>query len=137
MVKKLSVLALAGMLALPTAGLAGGSGGDVVDLEKKIAELARQLDELRAAMAAQAEQNKALAENVQALDQNVGTLDQNVEQLDDDLADLDYRADDWDLAARFKLFGDFRSRLDLYNADTVFGRDVDNDTIWTNRFRLN
>jgi outer membrane murein-binding lipoprotein Lpp len=137
MVKKLSVLALAGMLALPTIGLAGGSGGEVVDLEKKIAELARQLDELRAAMAAQAEQNKALAENVQALDQNVGTLDQNVGQLDDNLAELDDRAGDWDLAARFKLFGDFRSRLDLYNADTVFGREVDNDTIWTNRFRLN
>jgi hypothetical protein len=33
--------------------------------------------------------------------------------------------------------GDFRSRLDYYNADTIFGRDVDNDTLWTNRLRLN
>ena len=43
----------------------------------------------------------------------------------------------WDLASRFDLYGDFRSRLDYYNADTVFGRSLDNDTIWTNRFRLN
>ena len=57
MVKKISVLALAGMLALPTFAMAAG-GTDVADLEKKINELSRQLDELRGAMAAQAEQNK-------------------------------------------------------------------------------
>ncbi|MCP4046620.1 MAG: DUF3373 domain-containing protein, partial [Gammaproteobacteria bacterium] len=49
----------------------------------------------------------------------------------------DYRADDWDLAARFKFSGDFRARLDNYNADTVFGNELSNDTLWTNRLRLN
>ncbi len=44
MVKKISVLALAGLLALPGAALAAGSG----DLEAKIAELTRQLEELKA-----------------------------------------------------------------------------------------
>ena len=44
MVKKISVLALAGLLALPVAALAGGAG----DLEGKIAELTRQLEDLKA-----------------------------------------------------------------------------------------
>ncbi|MGB3211211.1 MAG: DUF3373 domain-containing protein [Desulforhopalus sp.] len=121
MVKKLSVLALAGMLALPTMAVA--SGADVADLEKKIEELSRQLNELKGAMAAQSQQNRALAENVEALE--------------GDVEDMDDRSEDWDLAARFKLNGDFRSRLDIYNANTVFDRDINNDTIWTNRFRLN
>ena len=122
MVKKISVLALAGMLALPASAFAAG-GPSPADLEKKIEELSRQLDELRAVVAAQTEQNKTLAENVE-------TLDENVESLDD-------RSGDWDLASRFKLYGDFRARGDLYNAESVFGRDIDNDTILTNRFRLN
>ena len=57
--------------------------------------------------------------------------------LADDLEGFDERADEWDLAARFRFYGDFRSRLDYYNADTVFGQTLDNDTLWTNRFRLN
>lgn len=122
MVKKFSVLAMAGMLALPTLTMAGG-GTNVADLERKIEEMSRQLDEMRAAMAAQAEQNKALSKNVETLGSNVESLDE--------------RSEEWDLASRIKLDGDFRSRLDLYNADTIFGRDVDNDTLWTNRFRLN
>jgi len=123
MMKKISVLALAGMLALPAVALAGGGTSTPVDMEKKIEELSRQLDELRAAMAAQAEQNKALVETVEA-------LDENVESLDD-------RSEDWDLASRFKLYGDFRARGDFYNAESVFGRNIDNDTILTNRLRLN
>ncbi len=43
MVKKISVLALAGLLALPVAAMAGGSA----DLEGKIAELTRQLEDLK------------------------------------------------------------------------------------------
>jgi len=121
MVKKLSVMALAGMLALPTFGMAAGA--DVAALEQKINELSRQLNELRGAMAAQTEQNKALAKNV--------------ENLGSDMDDMDERSDKWDLASRFNLDGDFRSRVDFYNADTVFGRNLDNDTLWTNRFRLN
>ncbi len=122
MVKKISVLAMAGMLAWPTLTMAGG-GTSVADLERKIEEMSKQLNDMRAALAAQAEQNKALAKNVATLGEDVGALDE--------------KSGEWDLAARFKLDGDFRSRLDFYNAETVFGRDVDNDTIWTNRFRLN
>jgi len=129
MLKKISVLAIAGMLALPAVGFAGGSstststGPSPTDMGKKIEELSRQLDELRAAMAAQAEKNDALAETVGDLDDTVG--------------DLDDRSEDWDLASRFKLYGDFRARGDFYKAESVFGRDLDNETVLTNRFRLN
>lgn len=122
MVKKFSILAIAGMLVLPTFTMAAGET-NVAELERKIEEMARQLEELRAAMTAQAEKNKALSEDVETIGSNVESLDE--------------RSDDWDLASRFKLDGDFRTRLDFYNADTIFGRNVDNDTIWTNRFRLN
>lgn len=120
--KKLSVLALAGMLALPTISVAGGEL-DPADMAKKIEELSRQLDELRSAMAVQAEKSKALEETV--------------DELDGSVEDLDDRSDAWDLASRFNFSGDFRARGDFYNADSVFGRNIDNDTILTNRFRLN
>ncbi|MCP4342327.1 MAG: DUF3373 domain-containing protein [Desulfobulbaceae bacterium] len=124
MLKKISVLALAGMLAMPSLAMAdSGAGSDVANLENKINELSRQLEELRGAMAAQAQQNKDLA--------------QNVESLGSDVEDMDERSEDWDLASRFKLYGDFRARGDYYSADRVFGSDIDNDTIFTNRFRLN
>jgi hypothetical protein len=122
MLKKISVLAIAGMLALPAVAFAGGTTSPM-DMENKIEELSRQLDELRAAMAAQTEKNNALAETVEGLDESVG--------------DLDDRSEDWDLASRFKLYGDFRARGDFYNAKSVFGREIDNDTLLTNRFRLN
>lgn len=137
MIKKISVLALAGMIALPALGMAGGVGAGNAELERKIEELSRQLDELRGAMAAQAEQNRAVAEQNKTIAKNVENLDKNVEDLGDNVDDLDERSESWDLASRFNLYGDFRTRLDLYNADTVFGRNLENDTIWTNRFRLN
>lgn len=137
MVKKLSVIALAGMLALPALTMAGGEGTNVADLERKIEELSRQLNELRSAVSAQSEQNRALAEQNRELADNVESLDKNVENLGEDVESIDERSDDWDLASRFNLYGDFRTRLDYYTADTAFGRTVDNDTIWTNRFRLN
>jgi len=92
------------------------AGPNAADLEKKVEELSRQLDELKAALDSQKEVSNKLSDTV---------------------GDLDERSADWDLAARIKFFGDFRSRLDYYSADTVFGRDLDNDTLWTNRFRLN
>ncbi len=123
MVKKISVLALAGLFALPALSAASG-GPNVQDLERKIEELSRQLDELKAAMGEQAEMNKATAEKLDDMDFEI-------------LEEIEEKMDDWDLAARFKLNGDFRSRLDMYNADTVFGRSLQNDSLWTNRFRLN
>ncbi len=122
MVKKISVMALVGMLALPTLAMAK-STTDVADLEKKIEELSRQLNELKGALDEQKEQNEALAEDV--------------EDLNDNMEDIDDKSEEWDLAARIKLNGDFRTRLDYYKADRVFGNDLDNDTLWTNRFRLN
>ncbi len=122
MVKKISVAILAGMLAMPSFVIAANET-HVADLEKKIEELSRQLNELKGEMAAQSKKNKELAENVEEIGSNMD--------------DMDDRSEVWDLASRFKLNGDFRSRVDFYNADTVFGRNVDNDTIWTNRFRLN
>jgi hypothetical protein len=129
MVKKFSVLALAGMLALPALSMAGGQV-NVSDLEKRIEELSRQLDELRGAMAEQARQNQEMAKQNEA-------LAEDMESLSDAVDDVDERSEIWDLAARFEFSGDFRSRLDSYSADSVFNRSIDNDTIWTNRFRLN
>ncbi|MEJ2134223.1 MAG: DUF3373 family protein [Desulfofustis sp.] len=128
MVKKISVLALAGLIALPAMSLAGGSGGkgsaaNVDDLERKIEELSRQLDELKAQMGKQGEVDAATS--------------QQLSDLADDLEGFDERADAWDLAARFNFYGDFRTRLDYYNANTVSGGSLENDTLWTNRFRLN
>lgn len=122
MVKKVSVLALAGLIAFPAVSIASG-GPNVQDLERKIEELSRQLEDLKAAMGEQTEENKAMSEQVS--------------DMSDMLDDFDERADDWDLAARFKFSGDFRSRMDYYNADTVFGRSLENDFLMTNRLRLN
>lgn len=116
MIKKFSVVALAGLLALPMVASAGSGGADVSDLERKIEELSQQLNDLKAAMAEQSETNEAQ---------------------DTALEELDGKSEEWDLAARIKFYGDFRARLDYYSADTVFGRDLENESIWTNRFRLN
>ena len=116
------MLALAGLIALPVVASAG-VGPKSSDLDRKIQDLSSQLDQLKAQMAAQAEANAATKAKVGELDTTVGGLND--------------RAPDWDLAARVKLYGDYRARLDYYSADTVFGRSLDNDTSWTNRFRLN
>lgn len=115
MVKKISIIALAGLIAFPAMAMAS-AGPNVTDLERKIEDLSKQLDDLKAGLAAQKEASNALSNSVDALDERSG---------------------DWDLAARIKFFGDFRTRLDYYSADTVSGRSLDNDTLWTNRFRLN
>ena len=115
MLKKFSVVALTGLLALPAVSMAGGSS-NVADLERKIEELSRQLNELKAAMAEQAETNEEQGETLDAMEE---------------------RSEEWDLAARIKFYGDYRGRLDYYSASRKFGGDFDNDTMWTNRFRLN
>ena len=121
MVKKLSVLALAGLLALPGAALAGGSSS----VDAKIAELTRQLEELKS---------------------QVGDMEESSEA--------------WDLASRIQFSGDFRARGDYRKAETaayvpmlypnangqyimnttgmaVPASQANNDTVFTNRFRLN
>lgn len=120
MVKQFSILAMTALIALPTIATAGG-GRSPADLEKKIDELSRQLDELKAQMA---KQNETITE-----------YGDKVEDMD---SMLEEKSETWDLASRFKFNGDFRARGDYYNADNVFeGGDQENDTLMTNRFRLN
>ena len=91
MVKKLSALALAGLLAMPVAASAGGGG----DLAAKIDQLSRELNALKAEMSAmKAEQEDAFEE-------------------------LDEKSEGWDMASRFKFSGDIRSRLDYHSAETA------------------
>jgi hypothetical protein len=143
MVKRFSILALAGLIALPALAAAGG-GTNTADLEKKVEELSRQLDELKAQMA---KQNETITE-----------YGGKVEDMD---TMLEEKSEKWDLASRFQFDGDFRARGDYYKGSNVFaagtpllmtgmdpntgmptfgdvaGGDQENDTIMTNRFRLN
>jgi Protein of unknown function (DUF3373) len=124
MVKKFSMLALAGLIALPAVAFASGAGAGAGanDLERKIEDLSRQLEQLKAQMA----------------ESTGGGVSQSAfNDLSDSVSDLEDRSESWDLAARFKFYGDFRSRLDTYRAryaDNTIGKS---DTLWTNRFRLN
>ena len=130
MVKKFSMLALAGLIALPAVASAS-AGKAPSDLTSKIDEMSRQLEALKAQLA---QQNETISE-----------YGDKVDDIDDM---LDEKSEAWDLAARFKFYGDFRARMDYYNASgadfmhpvtgqTVSGPDYSNDTYFTNRFRLN
>ncbi len=142
MKKRFSILAITALIALPTLATAGG-GSSPADLEKKINELSRQLDELKSQMA---KQNESITE-----------YGDKVEDMD---SMLETKSEAWDLASRFQFDGDFRARGDYYNANNVFaagtqiakthdpltgavtslkdaGGDQENDTIMTNRLRLN
>ncbi|MBP7926644.1 MAG: DUF3373 family protein [Desulfobulbaceae bacterium] len=143
MVKRISVLALAGLIALPGLAAAGGSQ-NAADLESKIEELARQVDELKAQLARQNE-----------------TVTEYGDKVDDMDTLLEEKSESWDMAARFQFSGDFRARGDMYDASNLFAAgtpllmtgmnpatgmptfgavsagDQSNDTILTNRLRLN
>ncbi|MBV5317596.1 MAG: DUF3373 family protein [Desulfobulbaceae bacterium] len=138
MVKRFSVLVFAGLFALPSLAAAGG-GATPADLEKKIEALSRQLDELKSQMAKQ-------NETVTTYSGKVDTMDTMLEE----------KSEKWDLASRFQFDGDFRARGDYYSASNVFaagtllpgiqnnilglypaGGDQENDTLMTNRLRLN
>ncbi|MCK5070370.1 MAG: DUF3373 domain-containing protein [Desulfocapsa sp.] len=120
MVKKFSMLALAGLIALPAVASASG-GASANDLERKIEELSMQLDQLKAQMAEGAG----------------GISKDDFNDLADTVGNLEDRSDSWDLAARIKFYGDFRTRMDYYTAKNVSGAGASNDTALTNRFRLN
>lgn len=141
MVKTFSVLAVVGLCALPAAAFAGG-GKSQADLERKIEELSRQLDELKSQMAKQNETITQYGDKVESMDSM-----------------LEEKSEKWDLASRFQFDGDFRARGDYYSASNVFAAgtplrmvgmgptgpiwgaqslgDQDNDTLLTNRLRLN
>jgi hypothetical protein len=130
MVKKFSMLALAGLIALPAVASAS-AGKAPSDLTSKIDEMSRQLEAMKAELA---QQNEAISEYGDKVD---------------DMSDmLDEKSEAWDLAARFKFYGDFRARMDYYSASGVdfinpetghveSGPDYKNTTYFTNRFRLN
>ena len=160
MLKKFSALALAGLLALPAAASAGGS-----DVAAQIDRLTKELEALKAQMAIMKEDRPtrtvvptaAPTDNreLKALKAQMATMQEAQTAAFDDLEE---KSEAWDLAARFKFYADFRTRLDYYNANLVtapmtnamdvfaggglvapvFGDDsMENDTLFTNRFRLN
>lgn len=116
------MLALAGLIALPAVACASG-GANANDLERKIEELSMQLDQLKAQMAEGSG--------------GAGVSQTDFDDLADTVGDLEDRSDSWDLAARIKFYGDFRARMDYYDAEGASGADYSNSTLWTNRFRLN
>ena len=96
--KQFSLLALAGLLALP-GGAAAGTGNPSQDLTSRINQLSRELDALKAQLA---RQNETITEYGDTVD---------------DMSDmLDEKSESWDLAARFKFYGDFRARFDTHKA---------------------
>ena len=136
MLKKISTLALVGMIALPVSASAGSmsTGAASPDLAERIEELSRELDELKARLAEQ-------DETITGYDEKIDGMNEKVELLDD-------KSEAWDLAARFKFYGDFRARLDSYSATgpdflnpftglLEGGHEYSNDSVLTNRFRLN
>jgi len=100
MVKKISTLALAGLLALPAMASAGAGGAaGTSDMQSQIDALTKQLENLKAQMA------------------NIKPVGAQTDQ-SSRIQALEEKADKWDLASRIQLSGDFRARGDYYNADT-------------------
>jgi len=144
MVKKISTLALAGLLALPAMAAAGA--GSTSDMQSQIDALTKQLEALKAQMG-----------NMKAAPAAAMPAD-----LTDRVSALEDKSEAWDFASRIQLGGDFRARGDYYSADTksyvpmliqnaagqyVFNdptgpyytapaSEKENDSIFTNRFRL-
>ncbi|MHB1015499.1 MAG: DUF3373 family protein [Desulfurivibrionaceae bacterium] len=103
MVKKISTLALAGLLALPALASAGAGGAaGTSDIQAQVDALTQQLNSLKAQMA-----------NMKTAPAAAPATDQS-----DRIAALEDRAANWDLASRIQLSGDFRARGDYYSADT-------------------
>jgi len=95
MVKKISVLALAGLLALPALASAGAGGAaGTADVQAQVDALTKQLNALKAQMA-----------DIKT------TQDQKFES-------FDAKSEKWDMASRIQFSGDFRARGDYYSADT-------------------
>lgn len=95
MVKKISTLALAGLLALPALASAGAGGAAATsDMQAQVDALTKQLNALKAQMS-----------------DLKSTQDSKFEAFNE-------KADKWDLASRIQFSGDFRARGDYYNADT-------------------
>jgi len=96
MVKKISTLALAGLLALPAMASAGAGGAAATsDMQAQMDALTKQLNNLKAQMAEIKTSQEAKFE------------------------DFDAKSEKWDLASRFQWSGDIRNRADFHTADTA------------------
>ncbi|MFH1217721.1 MAG: DUF3373 family protein [Pseudomonadota bacterium] len=156
MFKKISTLALASLIALPAIAGAGSTNA-ADDLAAQVDRLTRELNNLKAQMAAMKEGQSQGADPRELADlkAQMKALQDNQEAAFDD---LDERSAAWDLASRVQFFGDFRARYDYYKADLVTtpwtntidvfkgndtvapidGKDeMENTSLFTNRFRLN
>ena len=167
MLKKISTIALAGLLALPAMATAGSISA-TSDLAAQVDRLTKELANLKAQMAAMKEGQgpatdlKAQKEIADLKNQMKALQDNQKEAFDN----LDEKSAAWDLAARVQLFGDFRARGDWYKNDLVTtpladplegldnymlgnmayfadpanfhaNHEMENTSIFTNRFRLN
>ena len=113
MVKKISVLALAGLLALPAMASAGAGGAaGTSDIQAQVDALTRQLEQLKSEMA------KVKAAPAPATDQS-----SRIQALED-------KADKWDLASRIQFSGDFRARLLLQRRYQGVCSDDDTNAYW-------
>jgi hypothetical protein len=145
MTKKISTLALAGLMALPGAAAAGARQSERnADLVRRVEELSRELDELKAQLARQQE---TVDGRVDGLSGKVEGMSGQVDELDSKLGGLEERSEAADWASRFQFSGDFRTRADAYSADgaafinpqtgAAESRDYSNGSLLTNRLRLN
>jgi hypothetical protein len=143
MIKKISMMALAGILTLPSSAVLAGSGKGpqsslaAEDINQKIEALYQELDTLKAQLAQQEEKLEGTVEGMEAEVQGIRST----------VAGWEKKSAAWDWAARFKLSGDFRSRFDAYQATgaeflhpqtgQVQQYDYRNDSLLSNRLRLN
>ena len=95
MVKKISPLALAAILAIPVAASAGAGGMSNAELDAKIEKLTQEFQRQIAELRAQVGEQK-------------GTI-----------TAFEEKSEKWDLASRFQWSGDMRNRMDFHTADTV------------------
>ncbi|MDR0477702.1 MAG: DUF3373 family protein [Desulfobulbaceae bacterium] len=138
--KTLALLSIAGLVATPLIAHAGASQAE---LERKIEDLSRQLEELKAQVS---KQNTTINKQNEAISNYGGKVDSMDSMLEE-------KSEKWDLASRFQFSGDFRARGDYYKASNALpsGTSIynaktgqmttagnqENDTILTNRLRLN
>lgn len=115
MLKKISVIALAGLLALPALANAGSSTTN--DVAAQIDRLTKELADLKAQMANMKENQVPSASSKEIADLKAQVQSMKEDQ-DEAFDDLEERTEAWDLSSRFNFYGDFRSRVDFNTAES-------------------
>ncbi len=126
MLKKLSVVALVGLLSLPVVASAGGVQPSAEELQNQIEKLTRELGQLRTQMDELKNRPAPTAPaaapgagyNDSELRQKVSKLQDQSDQTQADVEGLKDKSESWDLASRVQISGDFRSRIDYLRAKT-------------------